>query len=247
MLAIVGGSGLYTPGDDFSADARRPRSTPYGDTSAEIVTGAWQGRRLAFLARHGSAHEIPPHRVNYRANIHALNELGVKQVIAVNAVGGITAAMAPRTLVLPDQIVDYSSGRDLSFFDGGDSGVAHVDFTEPYNARLRDLLRRAAAKAGQAIVDGATYACTNGPRFETAAEIRRLRNDGCDIVGMTAMPEAILARELGIDYAAVALVVNWAAGVDGQLAALEEIMANLEQGMERVRPLLLAAVTELGQ
>lgn len=244
MLAIIGGSGLYTPGQDFTLSDSAERATPYGETSAEILIGEWQGHRIVFLSRHGAKHEIPPHRVNYRANIWGLKQHGVTRVVAVNAVGGISEAMSPRSLVLPDQIIDYTSAREHSFFNGGEEGVQHTDFSSPYSERMRELLRQVAARAGQTLIDGATYACTNGPRFETAAEIARLRNDGCDIVGMTAMPEAILAREIEIEYASIALVVNWAAGINEGLVGMPEILENLEQGMHLIRPLLLAAAGE---
>ncbi len=244
MLAIIGGSGLYTPGQDFVLGDSVERATPYGETSAEILIGEWQGHRIVFLSRHGATHEIPPHRVNYRANIWGLKQQGVTRVVAVNAVGGISEAMSPRSLVLPDQIIDYTSAREHSFFNGGEEGVQHTDFSLPYSERMRALLRQVAARTGQTLIDGATYACTNGPRFETAAEIARLRNDGCDIVGMTAMPEAILAREIEIEYASIALVVNWAAGIHEGLVGMPEILENLEQGMRRIRPLLLAAAGE---
>ncbi len=244
MLAIIGGSGLYTPGQDFILGDSVERATPYGETSAEILIGEWQGHPIVFLSRHGATHEIPPHRVNYRANIWGLKQQGVTRIVAVNAVGGISEAMSPRSLVLPDQIIDYTSAREHSFFNGGEEGVQHTDFSTPYSARMRALLRQVAARTGQTLIDGATYACTNGPRFETAAEIARLRNDGCDIVGMTAMPEAILAREIEIEYASIALVVNWAAGINEGLVGMPEILENLEQGMHLIRPLLLAAAGE---
>ncbi len=244
MLAIIGGSGLYTPGQDFILGDSVERATPYGETSAEILIGEWQGHPIVFLSRHGATHEIPPHRVNYRANIWGLKQQGVTRIVVVNAVGGISEAMSPRSLVLPDQIIDYTSAREHSFFNGGEEGVQHTDFSTPYSARMRALLRQVAARTGQTLIDGATYACTNGPRFETAAEIARLRNDGCDIVGMTAMPEAILAREIEIEYASIALVVNWAAGINEGLVGMPEILENLEQGMHLIRPLLLAAAGE---
>ncbi len=244
MLAIIGGSGLYTPGQDFILGDSVERATPYGETSAEILIGEWQGHPIVFLSRHGATHEIPPHRVNYRANIWGLKQQGVTRIVAVNAVGGISEAMSPRSLVLPDQIIDYTSAREHSFFNGGEEGVQHTDFSAPYSERMRALLRQVAARTGQTLIDGATYACTNGPRFETAAEIARLRNDGCDIVGMTAMPEAILAREIEIEYASIALVVNWAAGINEGLVGMPEILENLEQGMHLIRPLLLAAAGE---
>ena len=246
MLAIIGGSGLYSLGDDYLLLEQLPRKTPFGDTSADLLLGRWDDIAVAFLPRHGAGHRVPPHAVNYRANLWALKQAGVDSIIAVNAVGVISAAMAPSTLVLPQQIIDYSSGREHSFFDGRDGEVRHVDFSQPYSKPLRASLQQAAAKQGLSFEATATYGSTNGPRFETAAEIERMRRDGCDIVGMTGMPEAALARELEIEYACLALVVNWAAGVDDSNISMEEIMANLEQGIGRIRPLLLAAARLIG-
>ena len=244
MLAIIGGSGLYSLGEGFELEQQAKRDTPYGDTSADILLGAWRGTRLAFLPRHGPGHKVPPHRINYRANIWALGQLGVKRIVAVNAVGGIDAGLAPGSLAVPDQIVDYSSGREHSFFDGADGEVRHIDFTRPYDEGLRDLILAAGAEAGLQLVSAGTYACTNGPRLETAAEIRRLRRDGCDLVGMTGMPEAALAREKDIAYASLALVVNRAAGIEDRELDMSEILACLEAGIERVRALLLQVVKQ---
>ena len=245
MLAIIGGSGLYSLGDDYQVLEQLSRETRYGETSAELLLGRWQENEVAFLPRHGVGHRLPPHAVNYRANLWALKQARVERIIAVNAVGGIGDDMAPGTLALPDQLIDYSSGREHSFFDGGDSEFRHVDFSQPYSAKLRSALQQAATRARLDIVATGTYGCTNGPRFETAAEIERMRRDGCSIVGMTGMPEAALARELDIDYACLALVVNWAAGVAESEISMEEIMHNLEQGIGRVRKLLLAAAESL--
>lgn len=241
MLAIIGGSGLYSLGDDFELQQQSPRDTPYGETSADILRGNWQGMALAFLPRHGPGHKLPPHRINYRANIWALKNIGVRHIIAVNAVGGISADMAPLTLAVPDQIIDYSSGREQSYFDGDDLGVDHIDFSWPYSAQLRGIITEAGLQLGQPLVACGTYGVTNGPRLETAAEIARLKSDGCSMVGMTGMPEAALARELEIEYACLALVVNWAAGVEDRTITMQEIIENMEQGMRKVRQLLLAA------
>ena len=241
MLAIIGGSGLYSLGDDFHLRDQRSRQTPYGETSADVLLGRWQDVDIAFLPRHGAGHRVPPHLVNYRANLWALKQAGVSKIIAVNAVGGISADMAPATMALPQQLIDYSCGREHSFCDGRDAAVQHVDFSRPYSASLQVSLMRAAAQLDLAIVDSGTYGCTNGPRFETVAEILRMRRDGCSLVGMTGMPEAGLARELDIEYACLALVVNWAAGVADSEISMEEIMAYLEQGIKQLRPLLLAA------
>jgi len=247
VLAIIGGSGLYSLGEDFELENQFPRNTPCGDTSADILLGRWQGVPLAFLPRHGPGHRVPPHRVNYRANIWALQQLGATQIIAVNAVGGITAESPPLTLVLPDQIIDYSSGREHTFFDGADGQVSHVDFSWPYSAELRGILLEAGLQRGQPLVASGTYGSTNGPRLETVAEITRMRRDGCNVVGMTGMPEAVLARELEIDYACLALVVNWAAGVEDKAISMQEILANVEQGMHKVKALLLATARLIEQ
>jgi 5'-deoxy-5'-methylthioadenosine phosphorylase len=241
MLAIIGGSGLYSLGDDFHLSDQLSQQTPYGETSAAPLLGSWQGMELVFLPRHGAGHSVPPHAVNYRANLWALKQVGVGKLIAVNAVGGISADMAPRSLAVPRQLIDYSSGREHSYFDGRDGQVQHVDFSEPYSAALRASLQQAGAQLGMSLSDTGTYGCTNGPRFETAAEIERMRRDGCSMVGMTGMPEAGLARELEIEYACLAMVVNWAAGVSRGDISMAEIMANLEHSVATLRPLLLAA------
>ncbi len=244
MLAIIGGSGLYSPGDDFELTETVAAPTPWGDTSAELLLGRWHGERLAFLPRHGPGHALPPHRINYRANLWALGERGVRQIIAVNAVGGIDERLAPLALAVPEQLIDYTSGREHSFAEGGEHGVRHVDFTAPYDAALRRRIVAAAARADEPLIDGGIYGCTNGPRLETAAEIRRLRDDGCTMVGMTGMPEAALARELDIGYACLALVVNRAAGLGDERLDMRQIVANLERGIVRVRRLLRACLAD---
>ncbi len=247
MLAIIGGSGLYSLGDDFELQQQASRNTPYGETSADILLGKWQGLPLGFLPRHGPGHKIPPHRINYRANLWALKNAGIRKIIAVNAVGGISAEMPPLTLAVPDQIIDYSSGREQSFFDGGDAAVNHIDFSWPYSAQLRGIITEVGLQLGQPLVASGTYGVTNGPRLETAAEIKRLKADGCDLVGMTGMPEAALARELELDYACLALVVNWAAGIEDRAISMQEILSNMEQGMHKIRQLLLAAARLAGE
>lgn len=247
MLAIIGGSGLYSLGEDFGLEEQAPRRTPYGDTSADVLQGRWQSIPVVFLPRHGPGHRVPPHRVNYRANIWALQQAGVSRIISVNAVGGITDEMKPGTLVVPDQLIDYSSGREQTFFDGDDGQVVHVDFSWPYSAELRGVLTEIGLQKGQPLVASATYGSTNGPRLESAAEIERMRNDGCNVVGMTGMPETALARELEIEYACLALVVNWAAGVEDEPISMQDIMVNMEQGMRQVKSLLLDAARLLQQ
>jgi 5'-methylthioadenosine phosphorylase/5'-methylthioinosine phosphorylase len=208
-------------------DQEQPQ-TPFGSPSAPIVRGLLGGRELLFLPRHGADHSIPPHRINYRANIWALKDLDVDRIVALAAVGGIGADYGPRVLAIPDQIVDYTYGRSHSFYDGDGSEVVHIDFTRPYCEDLRRALIDAGARAGVALIDGGTYAATQGPRLETAAEILRLERDGCDLVGMTGMPEAALAKELGLCYACCAFVVNWGAGMTAGEIRMEEIEANLE-------------------
>lgn len=237
-LAVIGGTGLYRLAD--LADAQRHDvETPWGATSAVIVSGHLGKLRVAFLARHGEDHSIAPHRVNYRANLWALHALGARRVIGVNAVGGIRADMGPRARVVPDQLIDYTSGRIGSYSDADGAEVRHIDFSEPYTAGLRRELLDAAARAGIPIVDGGCYGATQGPRLETRAEIARMRRDGCDLVGMTGMPEAALARELDLDYACLALVANWAAGCgDEAEISIDEIMTNLETATAEVPKVL---------
>ena len=240
-LAVIGGSGLYQfPG--LEDVARRALETPYGPASGDVVLGDFAGRRLAFLARHGEGHTVPPHRVNYRANLWALHALGARRVIGINAVGGIRADMGPRTLVVPDQLIDYTHGRLTSFCDVEGAQVRHIDFSEPYTASLRRALLDAAAKEGVAVIDGGCYGATQGPRLETRAEIARMKRDGCDLVGMTGMPEAALARELEVEYACLALVANFAAGCgDEAEISIEEIFAHLAAATAQV-PVLLGAI-----
>jgi 5'-methylthioinosine phosphorylase len=235
-FALIGGSGLYQLEGIENARVLSVE-TPYGQTSADLVSANWLGQPIIFLPRHGGKHEIPPHKINYRANIWALKQQAVSHIIGVNAVGGIGSEMAPGKLVIPDQIIDYSSGREHTFFDGG-SGVEHIDFTNPYDAEFRQQLIAVSVKLEQTVIDGGTYGCTNGPRFESAGEICRLGQDGCDIVGMTGMPEAALARELGISYVSVSVVVNWAAGVTSEAISMDHIMKTLNSGIVDVRRLL---------
>ncbi len=238
-LAIIGGTGLYRF-DGLTDPRRHAVQTPFGTPSADIVSGDLQGRRVAFLARHGEDHRHLPHRVNYRANVWALHHLGARRIIGVNAVGGIREDMGPRVLAVPDQLIDYTHGRLDSFCDVEGAAVEHVDFTEPYHPGLRRALLDAAMTEEVPVVDGACYGVTQGPRLETRAEIARMRRDGCDLVGMTAMPEAVLARELGVPYACLALVANWAAGCGDQAEiSLDEIMAHLDAATTQV-PLLLS-------
>jgi 5'-methylthioadenosine phosphorylase/5'-methylthioinosine phosphorylase len=245
LTAIIGGSGL-TKLKNLTITRREVAGTPYGEPSAPVIYGQLAGHDVIFLPRHGDGHTIAPHDVNYRANIWTLHQTGVTNVIAVNAVGGISADyLAPGTLAIPDQIVDYTWGRAHTFFGGGGQPVTHVDFTEPYCSTLRAVLIAAAHAANLPIRERATYAATQGPRFESAAEIQRFERDGCDIVGMTGMPEAALARELGLCYASISVVVNPAAGKAQGVIELKDIEQYLESGMAKVRTLLEHAIPSL--
>jgi 5'-methylthioinosine phosphorylase len=241
-LAIVGGTGLYAFAG-LEEVQRHEVGTRWGAPSAPVVTGTLSGKGVAFLARHGEGHTIAPHRINYRANVAALHELGARRIVGVNAVGGIRADMGPRMVVIPDQLIDYTYGRTSSFCDADGEAVLHVDFSEPYSAGLRAELLAAAHCANVRVIGGGCYGATQGPRLETRAEIERLRSDGCDLVGMTGMPEAALARELEIEYACLALVANWAAGCDPESTqiSLDEIHAHLAAATGQV-PAIIAAL-----
>ena len=239
MLAIIGGTGL-TQLSNLEILRRQVARTPYGEPSGAVTVGRIGTVDTLFIARHGYGHTIPPHQVNYRANIWALKEMGATAIVSVASVGGIRADLAPGTLVIPHQIIDYTWGRRSTYHEAVDRPVVHIDFTDPYDPATRHRLLSAAVAAGEAVYDGAVYAATQGPRLETAAEIDRLERDGADIVGMTGMPEAVLARELELPYAAIAVVANFAAGrgdsVHGiQFGALEAVS---HQAMGSVRKVL---------
>lgn len=239
MLGIIGGTGL-TQLANLEVTRRQLIRTPYGEPSGPLTFGEVAGCSVVFLPRHGGGHTIPPHLVNYRANVWALHSQGVKNIIAIATVGGIAATLKPGDIVLPDQIIDYTSGRKNTFFDGGDAPVKHIDFTHPYCATMRQRCVEAAAKANQTLLNGGTYAAVQGPRLETAAEINRLERDGATLVGMTGMPEAALAKELDISYAAMCPVANYAAGrgESAQGIHYEDIGKVIEHSMLRVRTIL---------
>ncbi len=244
-LAIIGGTGL-TSLEGLEITQRERIHTPFGEPSAPLVQGVLNGREVFFLARHGDAHTIPPHRINYRANIWALHQAGVKRVIAVAAVGGIDDTLPPGALAIPDQIIDYTWGRPSSYFEDELREVTHVDFSYPYCDELRAMLIEQCRAAGLNSCETGTYGATQGPRLETAAEIERMARDGCTMVGMTGMPEAVLARELGLNYACCAVSANWAAGKgDGSIISMAEIEENLKSGMDRVRQVLALLLARL--
>jgi 5'-methylthioinosine phosphorylase len=240
-LAVIGGSGLYRL-DATSSSETFPITTPYAAVPVELTLERTAAGGVWFLPRHGRDHSIAPHLINYRANVWALREAGVDTVIALNAVGGISDRMEAGVLVVPDQLIDYSWGREHTFFTGAHALDKHVDFTWPYDRELGALLQQSGQMLGLPVQQGAVYACTQGPRLETAAEIRKLRQDGCDIVGMTGMPEAGLARELGMRYACLALVVNKAAGLGTGTITHEAMSEQLQTGINKARALLLAAL-----
>ncbi len=235
IIAVIGGTG-FNDFDGIQTSDVRSIETQYGVPSAALEFGKLGQQEVVFLARHGKGHKLLPHQINYKANLEALRQVGVDTIVAINAVGGIDSALAPQSIVIPHQLIDYTWGRPSTFADI--NNVVHIDFTDPYCANTREKLRLAAEAVGIPVTTTGVYGVTQGPRLETAAEVNRLEADGCSIVGMTGMPEAALARELGINYACIALVVNRAAGrSEGPItmAAMELAIAN---GMTQVRSIL---------
>ncbi|MCK5877515.1 MAG: S-methyl-5'-thioinosine phosphorylase [Candidatus Marithrix sp.] len=238
-LAIIGGSGL-TELEGLKITKQQVLETPYGEMSSPIIHGTYGDKSIAFLARHGIQHTIPPHKINYRANIWGLNHIGIKNILAIAAVGSIHPDMQPGDLVIPHQIIDYTWGREHTFFTGDSDNVTHIDFTQPYCEKLRNKLLHSSQKSDFKVFFQGIYGITQGPRLETAAEIDRMERDSCDIVGMTGMPEAALAKELGLCYATCAVVANKAAGRgDGQIS-MEEIEDNLIDGIYYIHQLFLS-------
>ena len=230
-IAIIGGTGL-TEISGLEIVKREVMHTPYGEPSGVLTIGNLYGREVAFLARHGYSHRIPPHMINYRANIWALKDHGITHIIAFAVTGGIRADMTPPKIVIPHQIIDYTYGRAQTFFEKDLSEVKHIDFSQPYCPELRARICEAARKAGVDAIDEGVYAAMQGPRLETAAEIDKLERDGCDIVGMTGMPEAVLAKELEMSYAAISVVANPAAGRGDEEITMDAIRANVAEGMK---------------
>jgi len=245
-LAIIGGTGLYKLAELQDAEAHQP-VTHYGALSGPVRVGMLDGHRVAFLARHGEGHSLPPHLVNYRANLAALKALGAQRVLALNTVGGITGRFGPRVLACPDQLIDYTWGRISTICEEPGTEVLHVDFGEPYTRSLRAAVIAAAASAGVSLVTDGCYGATQGPRLETRAEIARMRRDGCDLVGMTGMPEAGLAREMGLDYACLAIVANWAAGAGpdpDEVITLQDVLDNVAAASAGLPSLLRALLAD---
>lgn len=239
-IGIIAGTGFYDlPGLDSATQTEL--KTNFG--SALVTSGRWEGVEIAFLTRHGVKHSVPPHRVNYRANIKAMKDLEVSAIVAINVVGGIDPALKPGDISLIDDFVDFTSGRESTFFDGtGSEGVQHIDMTNVYDKKLQSLLLASATSQGIKLASGGIYAGFNGPRFETPAEIRFARLAGATVVGMTGCPEAPLARELGIPFAAIALVVNPAAGLSADEITMAAINAALESGRSKVLKVIAGAL-----
>jgi 5'-methylthioinosine phosphorylase len=245
-LAVIGGSGLFGI-QDLRGVTELSLKTPYGEPSAAILQGSLDdGAKLLFLARHGRGRHIPPHAINYRANVSALQLAGATHIVTINIVGGISPAMTAGTWVVPDQVIDYTWGREHSIYDATSGHTQHVDFTFPFDQTLSSRLTAAAAAQGLPLHAGGTYGCTQGPRLESAAEIGRLQRDGCDIVGMTAMPEAALAREMDVPYSSLCLVVNRAAGCGDGVISLSDIEAVVRLNMPRSISLLKYVLLEPG-
>ena len=253
-LAIIGGSlfpGLNLADMDSRDIIEEPIHTPYGEPSDTFSTIKLDDLEVVYLNRHGRSHKMSPHHINYKANMFALKLLEVSDIIAVAAVGGITEQMSPMKCVIADQIIDYTHGRVQTYNDVSDDAVKHIDFSYPFGEGLRATLQQASVSAGVDTLDSATYGVTQGPRLETVAEILRMERDGCDIVGMTAMPEAALARELDMNYANLSLVVNWAAGkgsADGnraEIISMHEIKQRIADGNGIIESILQQTISLL--
>jgi len=238
-IAIIGGTGVYDP--RMLENVRETiEKTPYGEV--KILLGNYAGRELAFIPRHGADHSVPPHLINYRANIKALQQVGVKNIIATAAVGSLQYDYKPGVYVLADQFIDFTKSRKSTFFEGGKEGVVHCDMTVPYCSELRQAIVKAGEKTGLQVYNGATYVCTEGPRFETAAEIAMFKNLGGHIIGMTSVPEVCLARELGICYANISVVTNYAAGISPNVLTHHEVLAVMKQSIAQLRRLIMESI-----
>ena len=243
-IAIIGGTGL-TSIKGFKETGKTVISTPFGEASAPLIQGDLYGQEVFFIARHGTEHTIPPHKINYRANIWLLKNAGVEKVISVNAVGGIRSDMQPSVLIIPDQIIDYTTSRINTFFEEELSDVIHIDFTQPFCEELRQLIINVARTKNIEVIPEGAYAATEGPRLETAAEVNRLERDGCHLIGMTCMPEAALACEQELCYASISVVANLAAGRGTEDLNMDMIEKNLNVGLERVHQLIEAVIPTL--
>jgi 5'-deoxy-5'-methylthioadenosine phosphorylase len=243
MLGIIAGSGLQKL-NDLENVRREIVRTPFGDTSCALTFGELAGADVVFLNRHGYGHTLAPHQINYRANIWALQKVGVQQVCAIGSTGSLSDAIAPGQIILPDDVIDYTSSRIGTYYEGPDHPIVYTDMAEPFDSEVRAKLVQAAKEAGEDVLSQATYACTNGPRLETRAEVKRMFNDGANIVGMTLMPEAALAKELDLHYAAITVCTNYAGGIGAVHGNdLNQWRALREQSLSRVEKVLLQWVT----
>jgi 5'-methylthioadenosine phosphorylase len=241
-IGIIGGTGVYDPNileNVYDAEI----VTPYGIVNYKV--GDFTKKSVAFIPRHGSSHSIPPHLINYRANIWALKNLGVQNIIATTAVGSLNLAMKPGHFVLPDQFLDFTKNRVNTFYEGGERGVVHVDVTEPYCPTLRKILNQAGQNLNLSIHNGGTYVCTEGPRFETPAEITMFNKLGGDLVGMTNVPEAVLAREAEMCYVTVSMVTNYAAGISKLPLTHAEVLETMQSNTENIKQLVMSAINLL--
>lgn len=241
-IGIIGGTGVYDPAI-LEAMKDEVIETEYGSVRARI--GEYRGREVVFMARHGEDHSVPPHLINYRANIRAMQVLGIRRIIATAAVGSLNFDLKPGTLVVVSQFLDFAKSRGTTFYEGGARGVVHVDVTNPYCPEVREALMAAAVNKGVPVHNGGTYVCTEGPRFETAAEINMFKMLGGDVIGMTTVPEAVLARELGICYATVAMVTNLAAGISPGRLTHAEVLDYMRQNLVNIRKVIMEAVTRI--
>jgi len=243
-VAVIGGSGIYDPGI-LESPQKQVAATPFGDV--EFEHGKHGDVDVVFLQRHGAGHTIPPHKINYRANMWALWQAGVDRVVSTSAVGSLDPGMPPGSMVLVDQFIDLTKSRATTYFDGGEFGLTHTDFTEPYCPSLRGLIQTTAGRNGLPCRNGGTYICVDGPRYETRAEIRSFRTLGADVVGMTNVPEVVLARELGICYATICLVTNWAAGLAGARLAHGDVVAVMTENLGHLKSLLKDLLKRMGE
>lgn len=241
-MAIIGGTGVYNP--RILDDPRDiMQTTPYGDVN--VTVGCHKGDEIAFIPRHGSMHSLPPHLINYRANIIALKQLGVQTILATAAVGSLNLDLEPGMFVLADQFLDFTKSRHNTFYEGGQGGVVHCDMTVPYCPEVRQALAQAAEDLGFSLQNGGTYVCTEGPRFETAAEIDMFKQLGGDLVGMTSVPEVCLARELGICYANISIITNHAAGISPNILTHSEVVQVMKESTSDVRELMMESIKYL--
>lgn len=239
--AIIGGTGVYDPA--LLQDAERHSiETPYG--TAEFTLGTYAGKRVAFMPRHGYSHSVAPHKINYRANIRALKELGVHTVFATAAVGSLKKELAPGDLVLVDDFIDMTKSRALTFYEGAPEGVVHIDVTDAYCGRIRDRLATAASEHNIEVKHGGVYVCTEGPRFETAAEIRMYTSWGGDVVGMTSVPEVILAKESEMCYATVAMITNYCTGISEHPLTHQEVIDTMKDNVQKIRELFFRTIEQ---